>query len=625
MAGFTPQLLEEIRSRLDIVELVGQFVNLKRAGQHWKGLCPFHAEKTPSFTVNPKRGIFHCFGCGAGGDAFGFLMRHDRLGFPEAVRALAERAGVPLPTTREPETDGKFEALRRIMALAAEFYSESLWRPEGAKARDYLDKRGVDLDVAKRFGLGYAPEGWNALLTALAKQSVTEAELAQAGLVLPRQTGSGFYDRFRGRLLFPIRDPQGRVIAFGGRALAGEEPKYLNSPETPLYVKGQTLYALDVARACMREKNRAIIVEGYLDCLMAHQHGFGETVAALGTAFTPAQLGLLRRYADEVLALFDADAAGQKASARLEEMLTDTMDLPNLGWSVARTGDFGRPGYFSIKVALLPEGHDPDSLLRVEGAAALVARLEAARPLLSFVLDRALGEEDLGTARGRATAHARVALLLSKVQNAEEATALSREAARRLGVDATQLWIEAQQLQGSLSRGRRAERPGGAASPTSGTPLPSPNLAERDLLALLLHVEEARNELLPILEDTDLAHPGLRALLAALRRAPGPPEALMSELGSEGERDLLAALLVEEREWADTHSQVLELRKRYHIRRRRDRLRQVRDVIAQSQATGDRVLPEVEAELRELQREAEAVRELAVTRPEPDPGAKAGR
>lgn len=622
MAGFTPELLEEIRSRLDIVELVGQFVNLKHAGQHWKGLCPFHAEKTPSFTVNPKRGIFHCFGCGVGGDAFGFLMRHDRLGFPEAVRALAERAGIPLPTTREPETDGKFEALRRIMALAAEFYSGSLWQPEGATARDYLDKRGVDLEVAKRFGLGYAPEGWNALLTALGKQSVTEAELAQAGLVLPRQTGSGFYDRFRARLLFPIRDPQGRVIAFGGRALAGEEPKYLNSPETPLYVKGQTLYAFDVARAAIREKNRAIIVEGYLDCLMAHQNGFGETVAALGTAFTASQLGLLRRYTDEVLALFDADAAGQKASARLEEMLTDTMDLPNLGWSVSRTGDFRRPGNFSIKVALLPDGHDPDSLLRAEGAAALSARLEAARPLLSFVLDRALAEEDLGTARGRATAHARVALLLSKVQNAEEATALSREAARRLGVDSTQLWIEAQQLQGSMARGRRAQRPGEAASPAS---LPSPNLAERDLLALLLHVEEARIELLPILEDTDLTHPGLRALLAVLRRAPGPPEALMSELGSEGERALLAALLVEERDWADTHSQVLELRKRYHIRRRRERLRRVRDVIARSQATGDRVLPEVEVELRELQREAEAVRELAVTRPDPDPGAKAGR
>src|SRR5712691_9008484 len=310
MAGYPPHILDEIRTRVDIVELVGQFVTLKRAGENWKGLCPFHTENTPSFTVNPKRNIFHCFGCGAGGDAFGFLMRQDKMAFPEAVRALAERTGVELPTVsrQQPETDGKFEALRRVMALAADFYSHALWEAEGAKARGYIESRGIDVEVAKRFGMGYAPEGWNALLGHMAKQGVTDEQLVQAGLVLPRQTGAGFYDRFRGRLLFPIRDVQGRVVAFGGRALAGEEPKYLPSPETPLYVKGHMLYALDVAKTAMRERKRAIIVEGYLDCLMAHQHGFGETVAALGTAFTPAQLGLLRRYADEVVALFDADA-----------------------------------------------------------------------------------------------------------------------------------------------------------------------------------------------------------------------------------------------------------------------------------------------------------------------------
>ena len=296
MAGFSPELLDEIRVRADLVELVGQFVSLKRAGATWKGLCPFHTEKTPSFTVNPKRGIFHCFGCGAGGDAFGFLMRHDRLGFPEAVRALAERTGVELPTKREPEVDGRFEALRRTMAAGRRvLHRARSGRTSAQKARDYLAKRGVDLEVARRFGLGYAPEGWNALLTVMAKQSISEDQLVQAGLVLPRQTGNGFYDRFRGRLLFPIRDLQGRVIAFGGRALGAEEPKYLNSPETPLYVKGQTLYALDMARAAVREKNRAVIVEGYLDCLMAHQHGFAETVATLGTALTQSQLGLLHR------------------------------------------------------------------------------------------------------------------------------------------------------------------------------------------------------------------------------------------------------------------------------------------------------------------------------------------
>jgi len=615
--GFSSQILDEIRSGVDMVELVGQSVNLKRAGENWKGLCPFHAEKTPSFTVNPKRGIFHCFGCGVGGDAFGFLMRQDRLAFPEAVRALAQRAGVELPTQRSPETDGKLEGLRRVMALAAQFYTDALWAHDGAKARAYVESRGVDLEVARRFGLGYAPEGWNALLSHMAKEGVSDAELVSAGLALPRQNAPGFYDRFRGRLLFPIRDPQARVVAFGGRAMGAEEPKYLNSPETPLYVKGQMLYALDVAREGMRQKNRAVVVEGYLDCLMAHQHGFTETVAALGTAFTAAQLALLRRYADEVVSVFDADAAGQKATSRLEEMLTDVMDLRNLGWSVSRTGSFEKAGYFPIKVAVLPEGHDPDSLLRAEGAQALQSRLDAARSILDFVLERALGEEDLTTPRGRSTAHARVALILSRVPNAEEATALAREAARKLGVDATQLWIEAQQLQGARARKGGQDRPAAPAGPTgSSQAWPAPSLSERDLLLMLLHTEEARTGLLPYLEEVQIVHPGLRAVLGALRRAPEgiAPEGLMAELPGEAERSLLAALLVEQREWSDIHIQVTELQKRYDIRRRKQRIRELSLAIAQAQATGDPAVASLQAELRSLQDQAQAVRGMVTGR-----------
>ena len=615
--GFSLQILDEIRSRADIVEIVGQFVNLKRAGEHWKGLCPFHSEKTPSFTVNPKRGIFHCFGCGVGGDAFGFLMRQDRLAFPEAVRTLAQRTGVELPTQRAPEVEGKLEGLRRVMSLATQFYTDALWGRDGAKARTYIEGRGVDLEVARRFGLGYAPEGWNALLTQMAKEGVTEAELVAAGLALPRQNAPGFYDRFRGRLLFPIRDLQGRVVAFGGRALGAEEPKYLNSPETALYVKGQMLYALDVARESMRQKNRAVVVEGYLDCLMAHQHGFTETVAALGTAFTAAQLGLLRRYADEVVSVFDADAAGQKATSRLEEMLTDVMDLRNLGWAVSRTGSFEKADYFPIKVALLPEGHDPDSLLRAEGAPAFQSRLDAARSVLDFVLERTLGEEDLGTARGRSTAHARVALLLSKVANAEEATALARQGARRLGVDATQLWIEAQQLQGARARKGRLDRPADTAA-TSGASTqawPAPSLLERDLVLMVLNEEQARIGLMPYLEEEQIAHPGLRSLLGALRRAPAgaAPESLMDEL-DEAERGLLASLLMEQREWTDVQSQVSDLQKRYDIRRRKRRIRELSQAISEAQASGDPALAGLEAELQKLQDQAQAIRGMVTGR-----------
>jgi DNA primase len=613
--GFAPHVLEEIRARVDMVELVGQWVSLKRAGANWKGLCPFHSEKTPSFTVHPKKGIFHCFGCGAGGDAFNFLMRQDRLGFPEAVRTLAERAGVELPTERRPEGEGgRIEPLRQLMAQAAEAYVAALWGREGERARAYLDARGIDPDVARRFGLGWAPEGWDHLLSHMRARGVDAEPLVQAGLVVPRQTGSGFYDRFRGRLVFPIRDSQGRVVAFGGRGLGHEEPKYLNSPETPLYVKGQTLYGLDLARTAMRETNRAIVVEGYVDCIMAHQHGFAETVAALGTAFTPAQLGLLRRHAEEVVTVFDADTAGKKASARAEEMMQEMMTLRDIGWSVAQTGTFERSGYFPVKVAVLPAGHDPDSLLRGEGADAFRSRLAEARSILSFVMAQALEEEDLATERGRARAHARVATLLSKVANAEEATGLARQAARLLGVDPTQLWIEARQLQGSRARQGRFERSEPARE--DGAAWPAPNFAERDLLLLLLRVDDARGRLLSLLDDEDVMHAGLRAIVAALKRVPdAAAEALMPDLPGEGERGLLAALLVDEREWPDPSAQIDEVARRLEIRRRKRRLRQVTRAIAEAQAAGDPSLPVLEAEMESLQREARAVRELSAARP----------
>lgn len=603
MASYSVALLDEIRAGVDIVDLVGRFVNLRRAGVNWKGLCPFHAEKTPSFMVNPKKGIFHCFGCGVGGDAFGFLMRQDRLSFPEAVRALAKQAGVALPeTARRPQPgDSGREELLRVMDLAWRFYVDALWKPGGERARKYLDERGIDPEVARRFGLGYAPDAWDALLGLMRSERVADEALVAAGLVVERDNRSGVYDRFRGRLLFAIRDLQGRVVAFGGRGFGDEQPKYLNSPETPLYTKGNLLYAADLAREPIREKNRALIVEGYVDCLMAHQHGFPETVAALGTAFTAAQLALLRRYCDEVVTFFDADAAGEKAAERALELLEPTSS--GAEWAVNRTGSFETPGGVRVKVALLPAGHDPDTFLRKEGAAAFTERIASARSLLSYGLDRVIADST-GPAGSRAqlNAFARVALMLAKVSDAQEAAVLSHEAARKLGVDPTQLWTEARRLQGALRRP--------LASARATAPAPTRPAEDRALVALVVHSLEARQRLLPMLEEADLGHEELRAIVGALRaRLDGEGETFMTDLPTDSARGTLAALLLEEPDGESLKQSIDQFARRLERGRRLRRMREVSRSIAESRAATE-TLPH--DEFRTLTREGKWV--LDVTR-----------
>ncbi|HEU4371627.1 MAG TPA: DNA primase [Methylomirabilota bacterium] len=602
MASYSQAVLDDIRAAVDVVELVGRFVNLRKAGQNYKGLCPFHGEKTPSFMVNPRKGIFHCFGCGVGGDAFGFLMRQDRLSFPEAVRALARQAGIALPDDRGPQPgDSGRETLFRAMELAASFYSERLWTAGGERARAYLEQRGIAAEVARRFGLGWAPEGWETLPEALRASGVSEETLLAAGLRVARDNRPGAYDRFRGRLLFPIRDLQARVVAFGGRAFGNEQPKYLNSPETPLYTKGNVLYAADLARDAIREKNRALIVEGYVDCLMAHQHGFTETVAALGTAFTAAQLGVLRRYCDEVVTFFDADAAGQKAAERAEELLEPSGG--GLTWGVNRAGSFDATGALRVKVALLPAGHDPDTFLRTEGAPAFTARIAGARSLLAYALDRAVGEAAGGGARGRTNAFARVALMLAKVGDAHEAAALSREAALKLGVDATQLWIEAQRLQSAL---RRPAAVTGAATST-----PTPGVVERDLVALLLGSREARRALLPLVEGAEIAHAGLREVVETLARVPdAEPEQLMSALASDAARHALSALIVDERPLADDRAAVEQFRRRLARTRTAGRLRSASQAVAEGQQRASSAVPMDAALGAELQEQGVVLHEL---------------
>jgi DNA primase len=431
-------------------------------------------------------------------------------------------------------------------------------------------------------------------------ERVGEDVLVSAGLVVARPSGSGVYDRFRGRLIFPIHDLQGRVVAFGGRAFGDEQPKYLNSPETPLYTKGNLLYAADLARDPIQSKNRALLVEGYVDCLMAHQHGFTETVAALGTAFTPAQLGLLRRYCDEAVLFFDADAAGEKAAERAEELLEPT---GGMAWAVNRTGVFEHSGSFRLRVALLPAGHDPDTFLRAEGGPAFEERITAARSLLGYALDRALADPGGATgSRARTSAFARVALMLAKVGDAQEAAALSREAALKLGVDATQLWIEAQKLQTSLRKplaSARPAAPGAAAAPPS---------VERDLVGLLLYSMEAREILLAMVEEAeDLGHAALRAVVAGLKRRPdASAESLMTDLETDEARGALAALLVEEHQTLDVRVSIEQFQTRLDRAQRLRRTRGLSRNIAEAQAAGGSEAS-VQEDLRVLHQESAVV------------------
>jgi DNA primase len=600
MATYSPALLDEIRVSVDIVDLVGRFVNLKKAGQNWKGLCPFHAEKTPSFMVNPKKGIFHCFGCGIGGDAFGFLMRQDRLSFPEAVRALAKTAGVALPDEQGPRPDAGREELYRVMDLAARFYAETLWSAAGDRAREYLSRRGIDGEVARRFRLGYAPEGWDALLGFMRAQGVAAEALETTGLVVRRESGSGYYDRFRGRLMFTIHDVQGRAVAFGGRAFGDEQPKYLNSPETPLYSKGNLLYALDLARDTIRERNRALLVEGYVDCLMAHQHGFTETVAALGTAFTPAQLAILKRYCEEVVTFFDADQAGQKAAERAADLLEPTG--PGLAWGINRAGTMETGAPFRLKAALLPSGHDPDTFLRAEGAQAFAAQIGAARGLLGYALDRALESEGATGPRAKANAFARAALMLAKVADADEAVSLSREAAAKLGVDSAQLWIEAQKLQSAL------RQPATPARATTTTVEPA---RDRTLVRLLLRHVPARAALLSLIEEHDIGGQALGAIVAALKARPeASAESLLVDL-DDAARSVLTALLLDEdpRFPDDPEASIADFRRRLEREHRQRRQREISRSIGAAQTRGSVVETPFE-DFQALHRESKVVYEM---------------
>ena len=465
MPRIPEDILQRIRDATDIVDLVSEHVQLVKKGRNYSGLCPFHDEKTPSFSVDPDRQFYHCFGCGVGGNVFKFIQEIDRVTFVEAVKFLADRAGVALPERSGPSREEVEAAdeLYRANDLARKYFHHLLLNDDvGASARTYLQTRGLTGETIEHFGLGYAPPEWDALLKVAGRRGLSPQTLERAGLALPRSTGRGHYDRFRDRVAFPIANLSDRTIAFGARALQpDQEPKYLNSPETPIYHKGRVLYGLADTRDAIRRQDAALVVEGYMDLISLAQAGIQHVVATSGTALTEDHGRLLARFARQVVLLFDGDAAGSTAAMRACEAL--------LGTSL------------DARVVSLPSEHDPDTFVQENGPDTLLKRAENAQSVLDFYLEQLAQQYDLSGVEGKARAVERLKPLLAKPRDAVRRDLLLREVAERLSVDEQSLRHD---LQASL---RRPQRPHTASDEPSPTAAPDPPRHELEFIGLLLN------------------------------------------------------------------------------------------------------------------------------------------
>jgi len=474
--------IDEVRAAADIVKIVGDYVKLRKSGANMMGLCPFHQEKTPSFAVHPGRQIFHCFGCGVGGDVFKFVMLLENLSFPEALRRVAEKAGVAL---RETGADETYDAnarerslLHKIHELAAKSYAQQLGATaEGRAARAYLTDRGLTDEVVAQFRLGYAPADGKWLTTRLSESGFAPEILEKSGLVLRDAESNRRYDRFRRRVIFPIHNESGKVVAFGGRALGDDQPKYLNSPETPIYSKSRVLYHLDRAGSAIRKLDYAILVEGYMDCIAVASAGIENVVASCGTSLTESQIRLLSRYSKRVVVNYDPDSAGTAATERSLALLLEEG--------------------FEAKVLALPGGLDPDSFVRQRGAAEYRGRLSAAPTYIDYLTERAASRHDLSEPEGKVAAANAVMPYLARVPNPMLRSELAARVAERLRLDERLLRDE---LRRAASEGRREIRAAAALPASQATP------AEKQLLKAFLDSDELAEEFLAkLIEDGDTA------------------------------------------------------------------------------------------------------------------------
>ncbi|MHC4563061.1 MAG: DNA primase [Planctomycetota bacterium] len=519
MARFSEQFGQQVKQATDIIELIGQYVALTKKGREFVGLCPFHDDHNPSMRISPVKQIYKCFSCGAGGDVFTFMTEYEKLSFPEAVRTLAERANIPIPTEYEPrpaEGGADKSSLQAAMMFAAQFYRRQLNSDAGKAALDYALSRGLSDESIKRFGLGFAPESWEALLGAARRKGFGESVLLAAGLITRRESGSGCYDRFRNRLMFPIIDLTGKVVAFGGRALGtDEQAKYLNSPDTPLFDKSNLLYAMNWSRDAIRTGGRAVVVEGYLDALIPLQAGVENVVATMGTALTDRHARLLSRFADEAVLIFDADVAGAAAAERALEVF------------IAQQ--------LHVRVATIPAGKDPCDFCLAEGADALTQLIDTAPDAMQYVLDRRMVEYE--AAGGNLADRRRIVedflrlIVSSAAYGAIDELRrgqLAQHVGHMLNISAGDLQQQMRRLARRLPPAAtggapRAASSGPAGQPTASDAQRSPSggrapLAERHVMEVLLNDPELFDQAAERIDPGDFSDYEMRAIAGQIWR-----------------------------------------------------------------------------------------------------------
>jgi DNA primase len=543
--------IEALRHQADIVAVVGDYTSLRRAGKSFKGLCPFHTERSPSFTCSPDGNFFHCFGCGASGDIYDFLQRVEGLDFPEAVETLARRSGFPLRyeqlSTRERRAIGERSRLVAVSELARDHFVKRLLGEEGAGARDYLKSRGFGLAEAQAFGLGYATESWDDLSRALVADGVEPEDLITIGVSVRNDRG-GLRDRFRARVIFPIKDPGGAVIGFGGRILPGidhgdfDPPKYLNSPETPLYRKSRVLYGVSEARSDIVAKDQVLVCEGYTDVIGLHQAGFANAVATCGTAVGTEHLRALSRYTSRIVLAFDADAAGVKAAER--------------AWEAAREVSAEGSAAIDLTVLPLPQGRDPADLARSVGAEGVEQAVAEARPVVPFLIAARLDEGDLTSEQGRAAVLRETLTLLGREPNADLRRAWARsEIARPLGLaydhvvaSAARVGVALDPVEGIAASSRSPGSRGSIA--VGGQYLAETDVRlERAALRALLQAPDVRPDTSEQLVEEHFRHPSAAAVWRAIMAAGGlgvESDAVVAAAQDDATRDVVRGLLLEE-------------------------------------------------------------------------------